>query len=158
VSQIASCHTNLTTNDLFVSVPNATMDVVEGITGDGTGDGVDAIDGDVGSRPIPVRTISRATAESENGFVVTLYRDGDGALMTYEELYEEVDAEGSALPPEQWIDGAWNAHEYIVEACLVGIYDRLDAVATVVVRDTGETVVEYTGDGDEFVAERLVGE
>ena len=103
-------------------------------------------------------TISRATAQSEDGFVVRLYRTDDGSLLTYEELYDAVDAEGSVLPTEQWIGGEWNCHEYIVEACLVGIYDTVEVVAVVVNRDTGETVVEYTSDGDEVVAERRIVE
>lgn len=100
-------------------------------------------------------TISRANAQSENGFVVRLYRTDD-RLLTYEELYDEVDAEGSVLPTEQWVDGEWDCHSYIVEACLVGIYDTVEVLAAVVNRDTGETVVKYTGDDDEVVAERRV--
>lgn len=104
----------------------------------------------------PVATISRSTAESEDGYVVALYRVDDGTLLTYDELYEKVDAEGSVLPCEQWVDGVWDCHGYIVEACLVGIYDTVEVLAAVVNRDTGETVVEYTGDGEEVIAERRV--
>lgn len=104
----------------------------------------------------PGGRIIRAEAESENGYMVQLYRTGDDRLLTYEELYAEVDAEGSALPPEQWRDGVWNCHEYIVEACLVGLYNTEDVVAAVVTRPTGETVVEYTDEDDVVVAERLV--
>jgi hypothetical protein len=105
------------------------------------------------------RTISRATAESENGFVVRLYRTDDGTLLTYEELYDEVDAEGSALPPEQWRGGEWDANEYIIEACLVGIYDIEEVLATVVQRHVDGKqvgVVEYVGDDDQVVAVRRV--
>lgn len=97
--------------------------------------------------------ISRATAESEDGNVVRMYRTDNDRLLTYKELYDEVDAEGSVLPPEQWIDGVWDCHGYIVEACLVGIYDTVEVQAAVVNRDTDETVVEYTGDDDEVGAE-----
>lgn len=100
-------------------------------------------------------SISRATAESEDGHVVRLYRHDD-RLLTYGELYDEVDAEGSELPPEQWIDGVWDCHGYIVEACLVGIYDVVEVLAAVLIRDTGEAVVEYSGDDDDVVAERKV--
>lgn len=88
--------------------------------------------------------------------MVQLYRTGDDQLLTYEELYEEVDAEGSALPPEQWIYGEGNCREYIIEACLVGNYSTEEALAAVVTRDDGESVVEYISDEDEVLAERLI--
>lgn len=47
----------------------------------------------------------------------------------------------------------WGCHGYIVEACLVGVDDTVEVLAAVDNRDTGETVVEYTGDGVEVVAE-----
>lgn len=102
------------------------------------------------------KTVSRASALAEDGFVVRMYRFNDDPLMTYEELYDEVDAEGSALPTEQWRDGVWDAHEYLIEACLVGIYNTVEVVATVVNRGTGVIVVEYTDDEDEVIARRKV--
>jgi hypothetical protein len=104
----------------------------------------------------PEGTVSRTTAESEDGHVVRLYRTDDNWLLTYEELYDEVDTQGAALPPDQWIDGKWDCHSYIVDACLIGIYDTVELLAAVVNRDTGETVVRYTNDCNEVVAERLV--
>ena len=115
-----------------------------------------------GTERFPERSISRRTAEVEHDHMVRLYRADDGTLLTYEELYDEVDAEGSALPADQWRDGYWDAHEYIVEACLVGIYDSMEVLATLVTRDVEGSpmnVVEYTDDEEEIVAERrVVGE
>lgn len=50
----------------------------------------------------------------------------------------EVDAEAATLPPEQWRDGYWGVAEYIVEASEVGIYDRLEVLATMVTRYTND--------------------
>lgn len=79
-------------------------------------------------------TIRRSLAEAELDQMIPMYRDGGEGWMRYEELYDEVDAEGSALPPEQWRDGYWDADQYIVEATEVGIYERVDTVATIVTR------------------------
>jgi hypothetical protein len=62
-------------------------------------------------------------------------------IASYEELYEEIDAEGAALPPEQWRDGYWDAGECIVEACEVGIYRRFDVSAMMVTRYTNDKSV-----------------
>jgi hypothetical protein len=43
-------------------------------------------------------------------------------------------------------------------ANLVGLYERLDVVATVVRRESGEAVIQYVNEGDEIVAERRVVE
>ncbi|WP_163796922.1 hypothetical protein [Mycolicibacterium sediminis] len=99
-------------------------------------------------------TIDRAAAVAEDGAIVRMYRH-DGLVLTYDELYAEVDAEGSALPAEQWRDGVWNAHEYIVEACLVGIYDQVEVLATLIEGESG-AVVEYSDDLDEVIARRRV--
>jgi len=90
---------------------------------------------------MPMGTVSRAVAQSEHGCVVRLYRASKDRLLRYAELYEEVDAEGAALPADQWRDGYWDAAEYIVEACDVGIYKRLEVLATMVTRYTNDTSV-----------------
>lgn len=127
-----------------------------GITGEDAGRGGDnAGDCGIGGWPISVRTISRTTAESENGCVVRLYRNEYNSLLTYEELYDAVDSEGSALPAEQWRDGYWNPSEYIVEACLVGIYSIVEALAAVVHRADGTALVEYTAN-NKVIAERIL--
>lgn len=115
----------------------------------------DAGDPESGRESTPVRTIRRTTAESENGCVVRLYRNEDNSLLTYEELYDAVDSEGSALPAEQWRDGYWNPSEYMVEACLVGIYSIVEALATVVHRADGTLLVEYTAN-NKVIAERIL--
>ncbi|OBB45428.1 hypothetical protein [Mycobacterium sp. 852002-51961_SCH5331710] len=79
-------------------------------------------------------TIRRSIAEAELDQTIPMYSDGDDRWIRYEELYAEVDAEGSALPPEQWRDGYWDAGEYIVEATEVGIYERVDTVAMIATR------------------------
>ena len=43
------------------------------------------------------RSISRRTAELEHDHMVRLYRADDGTLLTYEELYDEVDATPGAI-------------------------------------------------------------
>lgn len=69
-----------------------------------------------------------------------MYSDRDQWLR-YEELYDAVDAEGSALPADQWRDGYWDAGEFIVEATEVGIYNQVDALATMVTRYTNDKSV-----------------
>lgn len=106
---------------------------------------------------IAMDTVSRSTAEEEVDTVIALYRDDD-AVLRYEELYERVDAEGAALPPEQWRDGYWDAAEYIVEASEVGIYHRLNVLASIVMRYTDDrTVWTYEQMRDEVYPAEIEG-
>lgn len=76
-------------------------------------------------------TVSSAFAQSELGLTLSLYRD-DRGWMTYDELYQLVCDEAASVPAEEagWRDGEFNAHEYIIEACLVGLYDTINVDAT----------------------------
>jgi hypothetical protein len=47
-----------------------------------------------------------------------------GAEYTYDELIAALDAEAATLDPEQWV-GGWNAHEYLIDALLVGVIERV---------------------------------
>ncbi|PND57697.1 hypothetical protein CRM90_12020 [Mycobacterium sp. ENV421] len=47
-----------------------------------------------------------------------------GTEYTYDELIEALDAEAATLDPEQWV-GGWDAHEYLIEALLVGTIERV---------------------------------
>jgi hypothetical protein len=91
------------------------------------------------NRTLPFGRLSRATAKSEDGHVVTMYHNGDGELLTYEELAGELDVEAASIPAENWRDGEWDVGDYIIEACLVGIYQQVNAVARVVTRYTDGT-------------------
>lgn len=48
-----------------------------------------------------------------------------GQEYGYEELIAALDAEAATLDPEQW-EGGWDAHEYLIEALLVGVIERVD--------------------------------
>jgi hypothetical protein len=108
---------------------------------------VDTSGKDFDAEPATWLTVSRFTARVENGSIVSLYRFSDGPLKTYEELAGELEIEAAGLPPEQWIDGEFRVGEYIIEACLVGIYDRVDTDATLGTR--------YTRGGELFTVEQL---
>lgn len=47
-----------------------------------------------------------------------------GVEYTYDELIAALDAEASTLDPDQWV-GGWDAHEYLIEALLVGVIERV---------------------------------
>lgn len=47
-----------------------------------------------------------------------------GIEYTYDELIAALDAEAATLDPEQWV-GGWNAHEYLIDALLVGTIERV---------------------------------
>lgn len=47
-----------------------------------------------------------------------------GVEYTYYELIAALDAEAATLDPNQW-EGGWNAHEYLIEALLVGVIERV---------------------------------
>lgn len=105
-----------------------------------------------------MEAISRTIAEREADTVVSLYRDNDDVLR-YEDLYDQVDAEGMALPPDQWRDGYWDAGEFIAEATEVGIYNRVDAFATVVKRySDGESLWTYEQLRDRVLPQGIEGE
>jgi hypothetical protein len=91
-------------------------------------------DGDSRESVVSLGKISRAAAETEVGEVVYLYHDGDGDLMTYEQLADALDTEAAGLPAEQWRDGVWDVGDYIIEACQVGIYVQVEAVASTATR------------------------
>ncbi|MGW8815553.1 hypothetical protein [Gordonia terrae] len=78
-------------------------------------------------------TVSSAFAQSELGLTLSLYRD-DRGWMTYDELCQLVCDEAASVPAEEagWRDGEFNAHEYIIEACLVGLYDTTNVYARIV--------------------------
>lgn len=84
--------------------------------------------------------VGRAAASLESGCVLTLYQD-DGEWMTYEELVEAVSEEAAAIPPEEagWIDGEFNAGEYIIEACISGMYGQMEVTARIVTEYTDGT-------------------
>jgi hypothetical protein len=82
-------------------------------------------------------TIPRADAMIENGCLVTLYRTNDDEWLTYDELSDDVETEAASIPPETWRDGEFDAHDYIIEACQVGIYDSAEVVATRATRFVG---------------------
>ena len=69
--------------------------------------------------------------------------------MTYEELVEAVSEEAAAIPPEEagWIDGEFNAGEYIIEACISGMYGQMEV--------TGRIVTEYTDGTHRWTKEDL---
>ena len=71
--------------------------------------------------------MGRAAGSSESGCVWMLYQD-HGEWMTYEELVEAVSEEAAAIPPEEagWRDGEFNAGEYIIEACISGMYGQME--------------------------------
>lgn len=79
-------------------------------------------------------TVSSAFAQSELGLILSLYRDGR-EWMRYDELYRRVCDEAASVPAEEaaWRDGEFNAHEYIIEACLVGLYDTMNVDARIVI-------------------------
>lgn len=47
-----------------------------------------------------------------------------GTEYTYDELIEALDVEAATLDPEQWV-GGWDAHEYLIDALLVGTIERV---------------------------------
>ena len=47
-----------------------------------------------------------------------------GVEYTYGELIAALNAEAATLDPDQWV-GGWNAHEYLIEALLVGVIERV---------------------------------
>lgn len=47
-----------------------------------------------------------------------------GIEYTYDELIAALDAEAATLDPEQWV-GGWDAHEYLIDALLVGTIERV---------------------------------
>lgn len=47
-----------------------------------------------------------------------------GIEYTYGELIAALDAEAATLDPEQWV-GGWDAHEYLIDALLVGAIERV---------------------------------
>lgn len=49
-----------------------------------------------------------------------------GVEYTYDELIAALDAEAATLDPDQW-EGGWDAHEYLIEALLVGVIERVHA-------------------------------
>ncbi len=86
-------------------------------------------------------TLSRAEAESQVAtFPLTLYRDRDG-WMTYEELFDSVSSEAATIPAEEagWRDGEFDARDYIIEACQVGLYEALDVHPIIVTEYTDGT-------------------
>ena len=86
-------------------------------------------------------TVSRAEAESQVAtFPLTLYRDRDG-WMTYEELFDSVSSEAATIPAEEagWRDGEFDARDYIIEACQVGLYEALDVHPIIVIEYTEGT-------------------
>lgn len=48
-----------------------------------------------------------------------------GVEYTYNGLIAVLDAEAATLDPDQWV-GGWDAHEYLIEALLVGVIERVD--------------------------------
>jgi hypothetical protein len=54
-----------------------------------------------------------------------VYRMG-GKNYTYDELADALESEAAGLDPEQWVDGYFEVHGYIAEACLVGVIERVD--------------------------------
>ena len=92
--------------------------------------------------------MGRAAGSSESGCVWMLYQD-HGEWMTYEELVEAVSEEAAAIPPEEagWIDGEFNAGEYIIEACISGMYGQMEV--------TGRIVTEYTDGTHRWTTEDL---
>lgn len=48
-----------------------------------------------------------------------------GTEYSYDELIEALDAEAATLDPEQW-EGGWDAHEYLIDALLVGTIERVN--------------------------------
>ncbi len=47
-----------------------------------------------------------------------------GIEFSYDELIEALDAEAATLDPNQWV-GGWDAHEYLIDALLVGTIERV---------------------------------
>jgi hypothetical protein len=47
-----------------------------------------------------------------------------GIEYTYDELIAALDAEAATLDPEQWV-GGWDAHEYLIDALLVGTIEKV---------------------------------
>lgn len=47
-----------------------------------------------------------------------------GVEYTYDELIAALNAEAATLDPDQW-EGGWNAHDYLIEALLVGVIERV---------------------------------
>ena len=84
--------------------------------------------------------VDRGTASLESGCVLILYQD-HGQWMSHEELVEAVSEEAAAIPPEEagWIDGEFNAEEYIIEACISGMYGQMEVTARIVTEYTDGT-------------------
>lgn len=85
--------------------------------------------------------VSREEAESEVAtFPLTLYRDRD-EWMTHEELFDSVSSEAATIPAEEagWRDGEFDANDYIIEACQVGLYEALDVRPAIVTECTDGT-------------------
>jgi len=84
------------------------------------------------------KTVTHEEAESKIAtFPLTLYRDR-GDWMTYEELFDSVSAEAATIPAEEagWRDGEFDADDYIIEACQVGLYEAVDVSPTIVTEYT----------------------
>ncbi|WP_156432607.1 hypothetical protein [Mycobacterium sp. M26] len=81
-------------------------------------------------------------------FPLTLYR-GRGDWMTYEELFASVSAEAAAISPEEagWRNGEFDANDYIIEACQVGLYESVDVAPTI--------VTQYTDGMNRWTKDRL---
>lgn len=47
-----------------------------------------------------------------------------GIEYTYDELIAALDVEAATLDSEQWV-GGWDAHEYLIDALLVGTIERV---------------------------------
>lgn len=47
-----------------------------------------------------------------------------GQEFSCDELIAALDAEAATLDPDQW-EGGWDAHEYLIEALLVGVIERV---------------------------------
>lgn len=47
-----------------------------------------------------------------------------GVEYSYDELIAALDAEAASLDPDQWV-GGWDAHEYLIDALLVGTIERV---------------------------------
>jgi len=85
--------------------------------------------------------VDRKAAETELKCVVRLFLCDDDEVMTYEELADAVSSEAATIPDEDagWIGGEFDCDDYITDACLVGIYQQIEAVTSIVTDYTDGT-------------------
>ena len=89
-----------------------------------------------------------------------VYRLADGRLLTYDALQEEVNAEiqEQQITEEQGRGGYWDFHDYLIESCMVGIYESVHVSSTAVIRySDGESTWTVEQLRDEVFPAQIAG-